>query len=204
MEVPPYERYGSMTNPTHAQDQSDIAALLQGWLYRDTNQWDRLEALFHPDATLEVSWFQGGISEFLDASKGMAVSPFRNKHMISVPVTEVVGDRAYAETNIVVLSEHGELGLGCASHARLLDRIERRDGVWRILQRSASYDMAMFTFPFGIVDIDQAEVRKHPREYAALGYVLERCGYSITRPMATRGSAAEAEIRDSARAWLQS
>ena len=191
-----------MSDVERVLDGYGISALMHGWMYRDLGRWDRLRQLFHPNATIEVSWFSGGIDEFLDRSRGMARSAFRNKHLIGEPVLDVVGDRAFAMTNIVVVSENREVGLGCDSHARFLDRVERRDGAWRILHRAVSYDMATFTFPFGLAEIDAAAVDRHPREYAALGYVLERSGFRIERAMPTRGSAAEETIRKRSEEWL--
>jgi hypothetical protein len=54
----------------------------------------------------------------------------------------VAGDRAAAETNIVIMVRQ-KIGAALAdltSHARFLDRIVRRDGRWMILERIAIYE----------------------------------------------------------------
>ena len=52
------------------------------------------------------------------------------------------GDRAVAETSIVILVRQGIEGLAVdmTARARFLDRLERRDGTWRILERAAIYE----------------------------------------------------------------
>ena len=53
---------------TTPQDRQDIAELMTGWIHRDLGEWDRLRELFHPDAQIEITWFEGPASDFVDAS----------------------------------------------------------------------------------------------------------------------------------------
>jgi hypothetical protein len=91
----------------------------------------------------------------------------------------------------------------CEEHARYLDLVEKRDEQWKILKQHCLYDMGTFTFPFGSVDIDRAAASRHPREYAALAYLLEKSGFPVARRFPTRGSDAEKAIRILADAWLE-
>jgi hypothetical protein len=54
----------------------------------------------------------------------------------------VAGVRALAETNIVILVRQKINGVlaDMTSYARFLDRLERRDGRWVILERTAIYE----------------------------------------------------------------
>ncbi|QKW25667.1 nuclear transport factor 2 family protein [Streptomyces seoulensis] len=191
------------TTPT-PQDRQDIADLMTGWIHRDLGQWDRLRELFHADARIEITWFEGPAHEFVDASARMGGSDFRTKHLITAPVVAFAADgaRAVAETNAVIVGENTRLGLGCTGHNRFIDRLERRDGVWRILDRKSVYDFASFTFPAGVVAIDQETLVAHPREYGALAYLLDKSGFPVRRVFATRGDDLEREIKRSAFAWL--
>lgn len=187
------------------QDRQDIADLMTGWIHRDLGQWDRLRELFHPDARIEITWFEGPAHAFVDASARMGSSDFRTKHLITAPVVTFSddGSRAVGETNAVIIGENVRLDLGCTGHNRFIDRLERRDGGWRILDRKSVYDFAGFTFPSGPVDIDRAAVARHPREYAALAHLLELSGFPVSRVFATRGSEQEREIKQSAFDWLR-
>ena len=57
---------------TNLQDRMDIADLMTGWIHRDLAQWNDLRTLFHPDGEIEVTWFEGKASDFVDASMRMA------------------------------------------------------------------------------------------------------------------------------------
>ena len=48
------------------EDRQSIADLMIGWIHRDLAEWDKLRALFHPDGTIEISWFEGLASDFVD------------------------------------------------------------------------------------------------------------------------------------------
>ena len=41
------------------KDRQSIADLMTGWIHRDLAEWDQLRELFHPDGTIEISWFEG-------------------------------------------------------------------------------------------------------------------------------------------------
>jgi hypothetical protein len=186
------------------QDRQDIADLMTGWIHRDLSQWDRLTELFHPDGRIEVTWFEGSAVEFVAASAEMGASDLRTKHVITSPVVtfSADGDRAVSETNAVIVAQHVQSGFGCHSHNRFLDRLERRDGTWRILDRKSVYDFASFSFPGALIPPDPAKLSGYPREYAALAYVLEVSGFPVRRVFATRGSELEHQIKEAAASWL--
>ncbi len=187
----------------HLLDRTQIADLINGWMYRDLGEWDRLLELFHPDGVIEVTWFEGLFTEFVAASRRMAASPdVRNKHVIAPPSVTFDGDRAIAETNAIIVGENVSLGLGYAVHNRFYDMIEKRAGAWKIVKRQSIYDMGTFTFPRGIVAIDPDTVARYPQEYAPLGYILEKTGFPVRRVFATKGSDLERNMKAAGNAWL--
>ncbi|WP_197515452.1 hypothetical protein [Mycobacterium sp. E1747] len=44
-----------------------IAQRIQGWMHRDLGEWTALRDLFHPEAMVDVSWFNGTAIEFVEA-----------------------------------------------------------------------------------------------------------------------------------------
>jgi len=44
---------------TVLEDRQSIADLMTGWIHRDLAEWDKLRELFHPDGTIEITWFEG-------------------------------------------------------------------------------------------------------------------------------------------------
>src|SRR5438309_10016156 len=37
---------------------------MTGWIHRDLGEWDQLRSLFHPDATIDITWFTGKAGDF--------------------------------------------------------------------------------------------------------------------------------------------
>lgn len=184
------------------EDRLQITDLITGWMHRDLGEWTRLRELFHPDGTIEVTWFEGKFSEFVDGSMRMGSSDLRTKHLIGTPVVMLHGDKAVVETSAMIVGENVRIDLGCNVHNHFFDLAEKRDGRWKLLKRQSVYDMGTFTFPRGLVDIDHAVVKRYPREYAPLAYVLEKSGFPVERVFATRGSDLEKSMKADASAWL--
>lgn len=189
---------------SYIADRLNIADLMTGWVHRDLGEWDSLRNLFHPDGTIEITWFEGKFTDFVDASMRMGASDLRTKHVIASPVVKFDRNRAIAETNAIIVCENVLLEVGCSVHSRFYDLVEKRDGVWKIVKRHCLYDMGTFTFPRGIVELDTVTIQRYPREYAPLAYILEKSGFPVTRVFATKGSDQEKAIKTSAQAWLVS
>ena len=136
-----------------------IAELVTGWMRRDLAQWEALREFFHADGTIEVTWFEGLFTDFVDASMRMGSSDLRTKHAITAPVVTFHGNRSIAETNAIIVAENVGLGVGAMAHNRFYDRIEKRDGTWKIVNRQAIYDMGSLTFPAGPVGVDGELIR---------------------------------------------
>ena len=187
---------------TYLEDRLQITDLITGWIHRDLGQWDQLANLAHPDGTIEITWFEGPFAEFVEGSKRMGKSDLRTKHLIGTPVVSLNGDKAIVETNAVIVADNTRLNLGCSAHNRFYDLVEKRQGLWKLVKRQSIYDMASFTFPQGLVEIDHETVARYPREYAPLAYLLEKSGFAPKRVFATRGSDLELTMRAEASAWL--
>ncbi len=187
---------------TYLEDRQSIADLMTGWIHRDLGEWDSLRNLFHPDGSIEITWFKGKFTDFVDGSMRMGASDLKTKHVITSPVVTFNGDKAVVETNAIVVGENVVLGMGCEGHCRFYDRVEKRNGVWKIVSRHSIYDMATFTFPRGIVELDTAAIQRYPREYAALAYLLDKSGFPVTDVYPTKGSDQEKAVKTSAQAWL--
>ncbi|WP_132589363.1 nuclear transport factor 2 family protein [Pseudomonas aeruginosa] len=187
---------------SNLEDRQQITDLMTGWIHRDLSQWDRLAGLFHPDGIIEVTWFEGPFTQFIEGSRRMGASDLRTKHLIGTPVVEFNGNRAIVETNAVIVAENVRLDLGCSVHNRFYDLAEKRDGQWKLLKRQSVYDMGGFTFPCGPKEIDGEVLQRYPREYAPLAYLLEKSGFPLSRVFATRGSELEQAMRQAAQTWL--
>ena len=126
------------------EDKYACAELIQSWgLYRDQGKWPELLATFSPDGQISVSWFSGAFSEFVERSRLGFEAGQRSKHQIFPPLVRLAGDRAVAETNVVILVRQkiGGVLTDMTSFARFLDRLERTSSAeWRIAERTAIYE----------------------------------------------------------------
>jgi Tfp pilus assembly protein PilE len=126
-----------------ANDKYACAELIQAWgLYRDQGKWPQLLATFVPQGEIAVSWFSGSFREFVDRCRQSFEAGQRSKHQIFPSIVRVAGERACAETNIVILVRQTIAGVlaDLTSYARFVDRLERRDGRWAIAERAAVYE----------------------------------------------------------------
>ncbi|NIE66398.1 nuclear transport factor 2 family protein [Burkholderia sp. Ax-1719] len=187
---------------TTLEDRQAISDLMTGWMHRDLAQWEQLAGLFHPDGTIEVTWFEGPAADFIAGSQRMGKSDLRTKHFVGQPVVHFNGAKAIVETNAMIIGENIALELGCVAHSRFYDQVEKRNGEWKIVRRQCIYDNAYFTFPCGIVEIDREAARQLPRGYAALAYLLAQSGFPVRRVFATKGSELEAQMKQQGEAWL--
>src|SRR5260370_18925010 len=114
-----------------ANDKYACAELIQAWgLYRDQGKWPQLLATFVPEGQIAVSWFSGSFREFVDRCRQSFEAGQRSKHLIFPSVVRPAGDRALAETTIVILGRQkigGEIA-SMTSDPRFLDLLERRGG----------------------------------------------------------------------------
>ena len=127
-------------------DRQQLNDLVNGWIHRDLGEWAQLRDLFHPDGTIEITWFEGLASDFVDGSMRMGASDLRTKHLITLPriTFNAEGTKATLETNAVIIAENVKLNIGCECHNRFFDLAEKRDGVWKLFNRQSVYDMGTF------------------------------------------------------------
>jgi len=127
-------------------DEHEIRRARTLWAFsRDLGEYDTMRDCFHADATVSVSWFSGPFLEFWEATKklrGNLKPTERSKHWIGSYRTEVNGDRAVMETDVLLFARdeiEGKL-FDYTAWMRFHDQVEKRQGVWRIAKWVAIYD----------------------------------------------------------------
>ncbi|MGH6771623.1 MAG: nuclear transport factor 2 family protein [Xanthobacteraceae bacterium] len=187
-------------------DEAACADLIQRWgHYRDQRRWPELLSTFHPDGEIAVSWFRGPFAQFVDACKRGGMS----KHLLFPSVVRVAGERAVAETNVVILvrQEIDNLAVDMTSRSRFLDRLECRGGEWRILERAAIYeqdrlDPVVPSEAFTRM-MQTADVAKYPEPYRSMAFRLAAAGRGLAEPVHHDGAPATDELRARYSAWLE-
>jgi hypothetical protein len=186
-------------------DQHACAELIQCWgHYRDQRRWPELLSTFHPDGEIAVSWFRGPFAQFVEACKRGGMS----KHLLFPSVVRVAGARALAETNVVILVRQtiDNIAVDLTSRGRFLDRLERRDGQWRILERAAIYEQDRLD-PVVPSDaftrmMQAADAAKYPEPYRYMAFRLAAAGRQLAEPVHHDGAPATGALRARYGTWL--
>lgn len=116
-----------------------IAQLARG---EDRRDGELISTCFWPDAKVDLGVFIGSFAEYLAWVVPGATSIPVTLHTLGQSVIELRGAAAGAETHVTSYhridmgAEHRDIVLG----GRYLDRMQKRDGHWRIVQRTMLYD----------------------------------------------------------------
>jgi SnoaL-like domain len=187
-------------------DKQEIAELIQNWgFWRDQGQWEDLATTFHPEGTIQVTWFNGRFTDFIAASREMRKTRRGSKHEIGGSRIEVRGNRAIAETNVRIMGRRELHGVECDSTAwsRFYDLLEKRER-WAICRRVALYEKDRIdpVVPGTTIPFDIARLASMPKAYRFLGYSLALGGFPVSDDLPTEDSPAlERLLRDGA-TWL--
>jgi hypothetical protein len=118
----------------------------------DRRRWELMAHVFHEDATYQFFSINGGWRDFVEAAKTLIDPMIQTHHQVSnIMVRFESDDVAFSETYLrayhVVPADYpsgtflsvaggGLLWVG----GRYIDRLERRDGLWRIAHRQGLVD----------------------------------------------------------------
>jgi hypothetical protein len=105
----------------------------------DRMDFELLRSCFHPDAVTEYGFFGGTVDQFIDSAKQALPGFVATTHNTGNQVVEVEGDTAWAEHYTVATHRIAADDLGperdFVTAVRYIDRLECRDGDWRIARR---------------------------------------------------------------------
>jgi SnoaL-like protein len=188
-------------------DQLAIAALAQAWaLARDTGDWERLRATAHPGASMTTTWFDGNFEDFVEASRKSWGGGSRSQHFLGGTVAEIRSVRAIAQTrmSINLRSRLDGVEVDAVCLGRFFDRVEKRDGAWRIVKRSVIYEKDRIdpVDPQERISLDQELLGRFPAGYRHLGYLQTRNGAKVNPNLPTASGDALEKLMGEAKAWL--
>jgi hypothetical protein len=168
------------------QNSEDIVAITQLVVReresRDLGFWNRMLDCFHPDAVVNISWFQGLAPDFVAGSKDMAARGMLAKHRLGPVLVTQNGLRALASLaaiiDIPVVLEGRDFTL--SAHCLMLYRAEQRHEVWRLASFEAIYRRDEFT-PSVLgqsVTLPEEALAGYRPSYRNLCYSLHLKGYT--------------------------
>ena len=190
-------------------DKAACAEVIQAWGFaRDQGRWDDLAAIFHSGGEIAVSWFRGPYSEFVAHCRRNFGRGSEAKHLLWPARVAVNGARASAETNVAILVRQTIEGVpvDLTAYSRFLDRLERREGEWRILERAAIYEQDRLdtvepSTAFGMV-MKASSAQDYPEPYRYMALRLASAGRALVEPVHHDGSAPTRELYARYEAWF--
>lgn len=125
----------------------------------DRHDDELVASTYHADALDSHGEFLGGVAEFTAWANGLHAEGWSvHHHHLTTTTIELDGDVAHAETYCIGAFRRREGAVVDLAGGRYIDRLERRDGEWRIAARKAiiewacACDAAASRFVFGIGD----------------------------------------------------
>ena len=193
-----------------AIDRLEIAELAQfERLARDAQRWDELAACYRDDeARVYLSWFDGTVADFIEASRRMAEEPGGHAGHFNAPsIVRVAGDRAVVETPCAILFRLTFAGVECdmTAYCRHHSRVQRVEGRWRLASFVGVYEKNVLApvIPGAVPSIDAATLKGFRRSYAYQAYFRAQEGKAVhdDRPGVDRPDLV-ARFLDAENTWL--
>ena len=185
-----------------------IREVVENWaVWRDAGDWERFCGVWHPEARMMATWFQGSATAFIDVSRQGFERGVRILHFLGGSSIDVAGTRAIAQTKMTI-SQRGDVdGVRCdvVCTGRFYDFFEERDDRWKIVLRQPIYekDRVDPLDPAAMPVLDRALLAQFPEGYRHLAYLQTRLGYDVKRDMpGLDGPEVERLYADGA-AWLE-
>lgn len=192
---------------TELTDRQAISEVVQSWaLYRDSGDWDGLRSTVHPDATMTATWFEGLFDAFIEAAQASWRRGSRSQHFLGGTIVQIVGTRAIAQTRMAIMVrgvlDGVEVDVNCVG--RFYDRVERRDGQWRIAKRAVVYEKDRMdpVNPDLNLNLDATVLQSFPDGYRHLAYLQTKSGATVNPHLATAKGEALDKMVAAAKAWL--
>jgi hypothetical protein len=165
-------------------DASEVTQLvLRERQARDRGWWEQMQACFHPDAVIAVSWLIGSPAEFVAGSQATFARGIRPVHRLSPPAVHLHGDRAVLElpAAIEVRDEFEGVDADLVSYTRLLYRAQRSEPGWLITALTCIYERDTLSpvLPGTPIPLDAGRLARFRAPYRYLAYHLSSTGASV-------------------------
>jgi len=191
------------------RDEAAIRQTVQNWaLWRDTGAWEQLRSCYAPGARVQTTWMSGTAEEFIAASTagfGKPQAP-RATHSIGASSIQIQGDRALAETRMILLLRATLDGIEVDATAwgRFVDWFVRHEGRWVIARRHSIHEKDRLdpVNPGAELKPDPVRLASFPVGYRHLAYLQSHGGASITFDLALHNSPAQGALYAAGRTWL--
>ena len=188
-------------------ERARIREVIENWvLWRDSGDWERFRTVWHAEARMMATWFQGSAERFIEVSREGWNKGISILHFLGGSSIDVVGTRAIAQTKMTI-SQRAEVdGAACdvLCTGRFYDFFEKRDERWAIVLRQPIYEKDRIDpiDPGTVLKLDASLLVEFPEGYRHLAYAQTRIGFTVKRDMPMlKGAEVERLYADGA-SWL--
>jgi hypothetical protein len=184
-----------------------IREIVEQWaVWRDAGDWERFQSVWHDDAVMMATWFQGPAKEFIRVSKEAWDKGVSILHFLGGTAIDLAGTRAISQTKMTISQRAVVEGVPCdiVCIGRFYDFFEKRGERWAIALRQPIYekDRIDSLVPGQAPRLDQALLAQFPEGYRHLAYAQTRIGYAVKRDMPGLKGAEVQALYAKGKAWL--
>ena len=169
---------------SEAEERALIRDLVENWaLWRDAGDWERFRTVWHEDAVMMATWFQGPATEFIRVSREGFERGVNILHFLGGTTIDLAGERAIAQTKMTISQRAEVEGVICdvTCTGRFYDFLERRQGSWGIVLRQPIYEKDRLDpiDPAASLALDSDRLGRFPAGYRHLAYLQTGIGYDV-------------------------
>jgi len=189
------------------EDQIAIRAVVDNWvLWSDSGDWERFATVWHDDAWMTATWFQGPATEFQKARRAGFERGVNIIHFLGGSTVEVAGTRAIAQTKMTINQRATVDGVevDAVCSGRFYDFFAKRKGRWAIVRRQPIYEKDRLdpVTPGAKLELDAALLARFPEGYRHLGYLQTKAGFTVKLGLPGVRGPEVAKLYAEGAAWL--
>jgi ketosteroid isomerase-like protein len=188
-------------------DRLAIVEVVENWvLYSDSGDWERFAKVWHDDAWMTSTWFQGPAVEFQKARRAGFERGVNIIHFLGGTTVEIRGDRAIAQTKMTINQRAAVDGVvvDAVCTGRFYDFFAKRAARWAIVRRQPIYekDRLDAVEPGAELSLDPALLARFPEGYRHLGYLQTKAGFNVRLGLPGLRGPELAKLYTEGAAWL--
>jgi hypothetical protein len=198
-----------VTTPHNDSSAAELAIrrIVEGWvLWSDSGDWERFATVWHSDAWMTATWFQGPAADFVAARRSGFERGVNIIHFLGGTTCELSGERAIAQTKMTInqraVVDGVEVDVVCTG--RFYDFFESRAARWGIVRRQPIYEKDRLdpVVPSAKLELDAALLATFPSGYRHLGYLQTKAGFRVRLGLPGLRGPEVAKLYAEGAAWL--
>jgi hypothetical protein len=192
---------------TALEERIAIREVVDNWvLWSDAGDWQRFATVWHDDAWMTATWFQGPATEFQKARRAGFERGVNIIHFLGGTTVDVAGTRAIAQTKMTINQRATVDGVvvDAVCTGRFYDFFAKRQGRWAIVRRQPIYEKDRLdpVTPGAKLDLDAALLARFPDGYRHLAYLQTKAGFTVKLGLPGVRGPEVAKLYAEGAAWL--